>query len=515
MHVRNFLKPGHQVYPIPIGTLMTIQYNVDGNVERVYLGVGDQKDDVTSEVMIYMIENQTIPAKLNVAGGTTFVHGVLYTGQIPKAEMDLKEFQYHQYTKYRQDAKVFNFFAFHIDCTATRISGGLSTQSTLAMNRFKTLNIQMVPANPTDETVMSWISGQYWNFVPGICMGFWDPIEDDKYTMLHVQIIKVKDVEKLTDDYGYVKANIKSTGGLIINYDYSDIVRNNVQPGDILYLNYHNKISYVIHKKNDVVPDVIACDFCGRRYKVPAFGDVYCPDEHCLSRMYPRISDFIHAMVLPYMDYSTYKKYADSGKITSLPDIMLLDEYKNVSIDTTFDRILRALIPVRFIRSTDVFTIFTNAVSNNLRTFIFYVDHPDKIGRDLSINHPDLNRLVMWLSDDANASDLKTMVQSSQFNVTKKDIRFDAPPIFRNKKICITGNFIHGDMADIVSILRSYAAEVVTALNSAVSFVITGDTGENISGEIVQSARAMNIPVYKETEFFQHYQIDDDIRNLV
>lgn len=513
MQVRNLLKPGHQVYPIPIGAFMTLQYNVEGNLEKVYLGIED-KDDVTSEIMVYMIENQTIPPKLAVAGGTTFVYGVLYTGQIPKKEMDFDQFQYSQYTLYREHADKFNFFAFHIDCTATRISGGISTQSTLAMNKFKTLNITLVPANPDDSTVMSWLSGQYWNFVTGICIGFWDAL-DKEYIKADMNVFVVKSVERFTDEYGFILANIKSSNGHVLSVDYSEIIRNNVHTGDVLYLNYNNQISYVIHKKTDVVDDVISCTFCGRRFKAPTFGNVCCPDEHCMSRVYPEICRFLKEFGFPVFDYETFKNYADSGKITSIPDVLLLEPYQNAVIDTTFDKILRALISPKLIRSIDVMTIFSNAVANNMRTFVFYVDHPDKIGRDLSITHPDLTRLVMWLSDNENASDLKTIIQSKQFNIVKKDIRFDAPPILRNKTICITGNFYHGDMSEIVSILRSYSAEVTTQFTAAVTFVVTGGTGENISGEIVHAARALNIPVYNEHDFFMHYQIDDDIRNLV
>ena len=330
MNMRNLLRPGSSVYPIPIGTLMTLQYNVEGNLERVYLGIGDDVDDRTKEIMSFMIQNQTVPAHLKIAGGTTIVLGVLYSGMIPEDEMNLRDIQKEMYARYKQSPDRFNFFAFNIDCTATRISGGLATQSTLAMNKFNTLQLSVVPAIPTDETVNGWLHSQYWNFVPGVCQGFYCMIADPKFSPLNIYTVIVKKIEKETDQYGNVKGIINSSNGIRLNVDYSDIVRERIVPGDVIYINYNNDISYVIHKKNTVVPDTIVCEFCGQKYKVPESGTVCCPDPHCLSKIYPEMQRFLGAHNLPMMEYNRYKALVDSKEITAFTDVLLLPEYKDL-----------------------------------------------------------------------------------------------------------------------------------------------------------------------------------------
>ena len=515
MNVRNFLKPGSYAYPIPLGVPMTLQYNVEGNIEKVFYGIGESIEDRTKEIMSFMLQHNTIPAKLSVAGGTTFVLGVLYTGDIPKKELALHQFQGEQYDKYRMNPEKFNFFAFDIDCTATRISGGLAKQSTLSMNKFNTLQVQMTPALPTDETISTWTSGQYWNFIPGICMAVFSEMSSPDYNVLNVQSIVVKKIEKITDETGCIKAIINSESGIILNVDYSEVVGKNIKAGDTLYLNYNNSIAFILHKNNDAVNDTISCEFCGRRFRVPHFGEVYCPDEHCLSRFYPEVQRFLKENGLQTMEYNRYKALVESHSITAFPDILLLPEYEDVKVDTSIDKILRSMISPRLIRSMDVLTMFANAMRNNIKSFIFYVDHPDRIRIDLSIQHPDLNRLIMWLSDDMNASDVKTIIMSKQFNIKKQDIRFEGAPIFRNKKYCITGNFVHGDYAEVMSILRSYSADVTTDFDQTVSAVLVGSTQENFNGEILRSARSIGIPVFDEVAFFSRHQIDEDLRNLV
>lgn len=515
MNMRNLLKAGSFVYAVPVGTPMTLQYNVDGNLEKVHIGIGENLKDVTKEIMVFMIEKKTVPPHLKVAGGTTFVSGVLYSGAIPDAEMSMAELQNYMYEQYKADPGKYNFFGFDIDCTATRISGGLSMQSTLAMNKFNTLQVQTVPAVPTDETVNMWLHSQYWNFIPGLCMGFYCTITDPKYIPMNIQSIVVKKIERITDENGIIKAIINSSTGIRLNVDYSKIVNSNIAIGDTLYLDYNNDIAFIMHKKPGIVSDTISCDFCGRRFKVPHFGEVMCPDAHCLSKVYPTIQRFLSAFGLPTLEYNRYKALVDSNEITTFSDVMLLPEYKDVVIETTLGKLMRALISTRLIRSSDVLTQFADATQNNIKTFIFYLDHPDKIARDLNIHHVDTNRMVAWISDSENASTLKTLVMSENFKINKTDTRFEGAPILRNKKLCITGSFIHGDYSEVSAILRSYSAEVTTEFDADCSAVIIGGMQENTSGEILKAAKSLSIPVFDETAFFDRYEIDSDLRNLV
>ena len=80
MNMRNFLKPGDFVIPMPIGIHMTLQYNISGNLEKVYTGFDSERIDRTSDMMNLVIQNKTAPPKIHITKGTTWVKGVLYTG---------------------------------------------------------------------------------------------------------------------------------------------------------------------------------------------------------------------------------------------------------------------------------------------------------------------------------------------------------------------------------------------------------------------------------------------------
>ena len=80
MFTINDLKPGDFVMPLPIGLQLTIQYNVEGNIEKVFTGYKD-RTDVTHDIVGNLIAKKTVPAKISVNGCTTWVFGILYTSE--------------------------------------------------------------------------------------------------------------------------------------------------------------------------------------------------------------------------------------------------------------------------------------------------------------------------------------------------------------------------------------------------------------------------------------------------
>lgn len=514
MNVRNLLKPGEYVYPIPVGALLTLQYNVNGNLEKVYSGLDDDRVDRTSELMIQMLNNKTVPAKLKIAGGTSLVLGVLYTGNIPTESADSKEFQESIIAGYKKKADAYNFFAFSIDCTASRISGALSNQSTLAMNGFQHLTAVIVPANPTDMVVRDWLSNNYWKYIQNVCMGFYKLSSTPEFVPVDFRAAVVESIDKTVSETGAIMAIIRCIGGMVLSVDYSEIILKNIHPKDFFFADYNNAIAFVSHSSAKPVSNWMTCDCCGRRFTVSGAGEVHCPDSSCMSNKYPALQRFLMAFGLPTMNYADYINNVASGNLTSIPDILLMEPYKDAEIQTSISKILRALVPVRLIPRGEIFTLIENGVMNKVKTLIFYIDHPDKIGSDLGIHHPDLNRFIVWASDGGNVSDLKTILLSKQIKITNENRAFDGAPILRNKKICITGLFIHGDYADIIGILRSYAAEATTALSADCDCVLVGDTGEEIDGQVLKEAKRLNIPIFYEVAFFKHYEIDSDLQTL-
>ena len=89
--------------------------------------------------------------------------------------------------------------------------------------------------------------------------------------------------------------------------------------------------------------------------------------------------------------------------------------------------------------------------------------------------------------------------------------KFDGAPIFHGKTIMITGRFKHGSHDEIISILESYDATVVTKFNNSVQCLVIGDTKESIDGLSARYCKANKIPIFTESEFFKRFQIDEDI----
>ena len=79
----------------------------------------------------------------------------------------------------------------------------------------------------------------------------------------------------------------------------------------------------------------------------------------------------------------------------------------------------------------------------------------------------------------------------------------------------ITGTFKHGTTEDIIAILQSYSATVVTQMDKKVQCVVVGDIKENIDGLAIHAARELDIPMFDETAFFDRYTIDEDLEKFL
>jgi NAD-dependent DNA ligase len=89
--------------------------------------------------------------------------------------------------------------------------------------------------------------------------------------------------------------------------------------------------------------------------------------------------------------------------------------------------------------------------------------------------------------------------------------QFDGAPIFRNLRICITGDFTHGTHEDIRSIFSSYSGKVVNDVKDA-NVVVVGGTQTHINGPILKYAQNKGITIFDEYSFFDKYEIDKDLQ---
>lgn len=515
MNLRNRLKQGDYVMLMPMGIHITVQYNISGNMEKIYVGFDSNRIDHTDKLLPILLKHRIIPTNIQLRTGTSWVEGVLYSGNIPRksgaipavSESDMLE-------KFISAPTNYNFFASAIKSTSTEFLSINSIRQFLTLNKFKILPGWNITIKVMDNMLESWLSSGQYTFTDIIT----DLIiyRDNKPTVnpLHMSMQTVRSTSEYIDINGYVKLKLTFKDSDLIKYlDYSDAVRLNIQVGSTLVLSPDNEIWRCLPSpKNVVRSNVLTCPFCGKLYDVPPSGLVSCPDDHCSSKLVTAIQQFCGVMNLPTYDVSIISNWLRTHIITCIPDLFLLDEYKDSLCKIPISKLLRALIPMNFIHSEAVLLEFALACSNKERTIRYYINNPDKIASDLIIVSPDITKLIAWLSDDCNASDLTTLLNSTQIELTESHKRFEGAPIFRDKTIYVTGTFIHGGIGEISEILQSYSAKVTTSFSNVVNCVLVGGMQEGVDGKAIRSARNLQIPVIDELTFFKQYDIDTDLQ---
>ena len=182
MSLKNLFKAGELVIPVPIGVLMTLQYNSEGNLEKIYTGIKDDRIDITRERLIQFANNGTVPPKIHITNGTTFIEGVLYTGNVmsrktwnsPKTLYDVL------LDKYTDDHTQFNFFGFNIYSYAIAINGSISIHKFLRTNGFHTLEGFLLPIGDTDALAKNFVNSDAFPFLK-VAMGYVTIGTDVKY----------------------------------------------------------------------------------------------------------------------------------------------------------------------------------------------------------------------------------------------------------------------------------------------------------------------------------------------
>lgn len=520
MTMRNLLKPGDFVSLVPVGVHLTLQYNSEGNLEKVYTGFKEDRVDHSNELRSTLVQNHVVPGKVHIKHGTSWVMGVLYTnevfndtGYLPKCVQD------SLLNAYIKNPDHFSFFAFDFESTMTEFKGATPIRQALAMSRFNILPGWLVPSSFTDDTVNTWINSPQYTFNHIIT----DYIVYHKGTVNYIsantsQFVANK-VVKYTDMNGYVKGKIYENSEVHMCVDYSDVVRLNIQPNTLLIVDNTNQLIFAKptdDKKRDKRPSSIVCKCCGKTYQVPYTGVVQCPDTHCVSKLLPNVIQFFNTLGIVAPASETITDWLSSQKILCIPDILSLKDYQELEVDVTVSKLLRAIVPVSVIPRDDIFILFANACNNNVKSVRYYVNNPALITADLGLTHADLPKLLNWLNDDCNATDIQSLLDAPQLKFKNLDKRFDGPPIFRNKLIYITGEFIRGNSAEIAAILQSYSARVTLQFSEDIHCVLVGSRNENIDGRSITSAHNLGISVMDEESFFNYYQIDEDLKaNLV
>ena len=518
MFTINDLKPGDFVMPLPIGLQLTVQYNTEGNLEKVFTGYKD-RTDVTQTLMGNLIAKKTVPAKIGITNCTTWVFGVLYTSETVEKNAVLSEGITDDLVKlYEVEPTRFNFFAATVETSTGSITGSISVRRTLAMQQFKMLAGWDLFTNYHDRLLQAWLQEEKFTFKPVVtdlvALGRDSGI---KYIHIGGEQNLVSKVDDTVDNFGFLKSNITCSDGTVISVHYPERISYHVEKGTVIYTDINGQLIYssTIQLAEQASP--VRCSKCGKLIEIPTHGVARCANPHCVSKLAPLVQSFTRELDLPLLPPEIIKAYVDKQAITCIPDIFLLDEYQNCNIEVPIAKLLRAMIPYDVIARDDVLMLFTTACMENPKTVEYYMNNPEQISNDLRIQHMDLMYLIEWFNDPCNVSDMVNLMTLPQIHLAESNKKFDGAPIFRDKIIYITGTFLHGAMGYVSSILQSYSAKVTTVMSNNVDCVLVGGTHENVDGKAIVSARQMNKPIYEELDFFQAYDIDTDIQqaNLV
>lgn len=527
MYVNNLIHSSDFVTLVPMGMPTTLEFNEIGNLKKVYWGFGDNKKDVSAEIFSaakVTDEIKPFPFKINLSGGVTFVEGVIvrenpdqYKDSIGK----LPDCIFNQFmNEFTENSSAHHFIAANIYSGALEFKGCTNIRRWLDMNGFDILPGFLAPGNINESTFNECVKHCGYPFSVIASYIIFRGTEVIHETT-HLDQYKVKSVSKSVDEYGYIKANIKvesdcDVSGLVISYGNVPVY--NIHPNSILVCKEFDNIAYTYSADNKVREKrsfTLICDTCGKKIQVKDKFEVCCPEEDCLSRIYPKIQNLVHSLNLPEISYEACHKAVKDGKLTTLIDVLYLDQYKNMSIKVSAKQLLRAVTPIDIIPDDSFFGMFANQCNNNVNTILFYIKNPNKIENDLELNEKSLIAFISWLGRASHNIEVQKFFEYPNIEIVGSDKKFDGDPILRNKLIMITGSFKHGSHDDIIAILQSYSAEVTTEYDQYIDCLIVGDMQENVNGQVVRLCKARNIPIFTESDFFNRYYIDEDLARFV
>jgi hypothetical protein len=525
MFLSSVLKAGDFLVPVPVGLPMTLQYNFVGNLEKIYLRHGNDRVEVTEELLDTFRKNHTVPHSLHVKKGITTIRGLLYTGEmmfdaghLPYCVEDSLK------AKFLAKPSSFNFFAITWESSEAVITGPTAHKQMLTMSKFRLLPGWLVPATMSQKILESWTHYPSYSFNPDMITNY-VIFRDEKvlYFVTQMKQFVCSKVQKYTDKNGFIKARVFLREPIdkqfpdYLSVDYSEIIKRDMQPDTLVVLDSNNQILLtkpITSKTRQKMTNKLGCSFCNKAFTVPIDGEVMCPDIHCTSRLIPHVEQFLKVMKLPIPSAEIIGEWITGGHIFSIPDIFNMDDYAidKVQLEITLGTLLRSLVPYSYIPREEVLHMFANNCTNNVDMFLHYCEHPESAVSDLKIVHKDFGKLAEWLNDNYNLSDIQTLLNIPQIEIKQTDKKFEGAPIFRGKSIYITGEFVRGPQHDIAAILTSYAAKVLPSFEDIADCVIVGGLLENINAENVNRARTLGISIFEEDDFFQKYEIDEDLK---
>lgn len=526
MFVRNCLTAGNYLTLVPNGIPLTLQYSPSGLLERAQVRERLTTYDVSSEVFSLLRVLPTVPRSIPAKQSTTTVRGVLYckdfstvSGIVPE---DTDRFMLDNFVKKSDE---FEFLAGDVTSLSNSVKGAVSIRQWLTFAKFTLLPGFVIPANLTESTFLQLFNSQSAEFDVADLMEYIiiTRVESFVHTLGFRQA-RVLTCKEYVSDVGELRSSVSTDINVSIDCPYSDTVRMNIQRNVIVTLDENCKPIRTRYANSSVkflsvsekLGGKITCPVCGKLYPVSYHGAVSCPDSHCASHMYKRVLQALSVFKLPTVSRDTFDLIL--SKQPDLQSVSFVDVFtasaNSEDIVCTLSQVLRAIVPYSIVSGSTVFDALCNACNNTVSTLSYYLVHPDKIENDLHVSTygVDYSRFLAWLSDSINVKDIQSVLDLTNVHIEQEGNSIvNAPQIFRGVTITITGDFIHGNTDKIRSILSSYGADVLTTYSNLTSFVVTGSTASNISGNILRTARGDSKPIYDELSFFKQFEIDRDL----
>ena len=523
---RNRLNPGDFVIPIPVGIPIKLIYNSSGVLSSMdkleSLNMDMSTLDVSSEhlskrVIDSVTDCGMIPKSIPISGGTTIVCGIAVLdsysklfGQYPEAVFNFID---------DNNFEVKEFHAFHVMSYAMNFSNMYAILNWLAVCKFSVLSGFLVPYDD---------------------MSRFEGYESDvllkkttiKYSMAYMifnstskkllnsnlrQGSLIDSPEEFINSNGVVMSRLHLTDGETLEIPFSVAKKFKLSENSIVY--YLSTPSIVIldsevscklfHKSTKYTER--RCAICGSKLDVnqPV---VRCSDEFCMSRQY---NSYVHMMTVlnrPYVNFDTYLSYIMSKKgNVQLVDMLDMEDSPYEKYRISIGTILQSAIPTHCVGDRRVIDLFVSLCRNKWDTVTYYLKHSDRILVDFDFSSLDTREFIDCISDCRYAAQIESIYNHPKIEVCDSDKIYDADPILRGMKLCVTGLFQLGNYSDVKGVLSSYGAQVTDELIDGVNYVIVGDTYSDIDNVIVTSAINSNISVVGEGQFFEYFGIDKDI----
>lgn len=535
---------------VPLGLVCTLQYSDKGILQTAWpnLDPSDTPDPdnileqpLKTSITVALEKAKVIPQRIQLpSSGHTLIKGVLYTKNEFFRNGYLPEVVFEDMIKdVAENPSNYTFLAGDIRNSGLRFNGAIAIRNRLEVLGFKTIPGYSITEDFNDTTFVRMLKSNRYPYPIPLFAGYMVFLNGNMtFYAPQFRQFTVSSLETYPDKNGYIMANIYSDSGKLegpvvkdqlgnflsskkatlvheCTISYTDVVKYNIQKGTSAIVDSSNNV--VMSRPTDAdsrkkISAEIKCSICGKSIKVMSKGYTQCDDPHCQSKMYPDLIHFCNTLSMEVLPFDKFSKYIHDKSLMCLTDIFTLDEYKDVKVKCTIGTLLTSIVPVSVCSDPSVLQEIVSRAGSP-EAVDYYLKNPGTIEKDLKISSIHMPKIIRWLNDSYNISTYETLISMPEFiEITQVEQKFSGAPIFRNKVICITGKFKCGDYETVTSILKSYSAEVVTQFSNRVSAVLVGHFREE-DPTIIQLAKSYGKPVYKETEFFNAYEISKDLQS--